>query len=89
MTPPDLLVPGPIFHQSVRTRLALLLYTGEPSFTALKVALTITDGNLDAHLRKLGAAGYVHSRMVRDGRPARSTVSLRAGEPRSGPTWMS
>ena len=62
-------VPNPIFHQSVRTRLGLLLYIKEPSFTQLKASLSITDGNLDAHLKKLGAAGYLHSRMVLNGRP--------------------
>ena len=53
----------------MRTRLGLLLYTGEPSFSELKARLSITDGNLDAHLKKLGAAGYLHSRMRLEGRP--------------------
>ncbi len=58
-----------IFHQPVRTRLCLLLHRGEPSFTQLKASLSITDGNLDAHLKKLSAVGYLHSRMIVDGRP--------------------
>lgn len=58
-----------MFHQSVRTRIALMLYTFEPSFSELKSALTITDGNLDAHLKKLSSAGYLHSRTVLEGRP--------------------
>lgn len=58
-----------IFHQQVRTRLCLLLYVGELSFSQLKTSLSITDGNLDAHLKKLGAVGYLHSRMVVEGRP--------------------
>ncbi|WP_394356611.1 transcriptional regulator [Sedimentitalea todarodis] len=62
-------VPYPIFHQPVRTRLGLLLYVGEPSFSQLKASLSITDGNLDAHLKKFGAAGYLHSRMRLEGRP--------------------
>lgn len=65
----ELPVFDPIFHQSVRTRLGLLLYLSEPSFSQLKVTLSITDGNLDAHLRKFGAVGYLHSRMVLEGRP--------------------
>ena len=69
MTIPPPPIPDPIFHQSVRTRLALLLFTHEPSFAQLKAALSITDGNLDAHLKKLSAAGYLHSRMVLEGRP--------------------
>jgi len=59
----------PIFHQQVRTRLAVLLRWGEISFAELKTSLQITDGNLDAHMKKLTAAGYVHSRMVLEGRP--------------------
>ena len=64
--PPNL---DPIFHQQVRTRIALALYEGEPSFSALKTMLLMTDGNLDAHLRKLSGIGYLHSRMVLEGRP--------------------
>lgn len=59
----------PIFHQSVRTRIAVLLRDEECSFSELKSALEITDGNLDAHLKKLTAAGFIHSRMVVQGRP--------------------
>lgn len=59
----------PLFHQSVRTRLALLLYTSEPSFTQLKSSLSVTDGNLDAHLRRFSRAGYLHSRMILQRRP--------------------
>jgi predicted ArsR family transcriptional regulator len=59
----------PIFHQVVRTRLAVLLASEARSFAQLKSALDVTDGNLDAHLRKLSAAGYLHSRMVTKGRP--------------------
>ena len=58
-----------IFHQPVRTRLSFLLYCGEQSFSQLKTSLAVTDGNLDAHLKKLGAGGYLHSRMVIEGRP--------------------
>jgi DNA-binding MarR family transcriptional regulator len=59
----------PVFHQIVRTRLGGLLNSGSCSFTELKNRLGVTDGNLDAHLRKLSAAGYLHSRMVLKDRP--------------------
>ena len=59
----------PLFHQIVRTRLGGLLNAGSCSFTELKNRLGVTDGNLDAHLRKLSAAGYLHSRMVLKDRP--------------------
>lgn len=64
--PPKL---DPLFHQPARTRLAFLLAQESRSFTALKAELELTDGNLDAHLRRLSAAGFLHSRMVVDGRP--------------------
>jgi predicted ArsR family transcriptional regulator len=67
----------PVLHQPVRTRIAAYLAVrGETSFTELKRALDITDGNLDAHMRKLVAAKYVKVR--RDsgkGRP-QSTYTL-------------
>ena len=59
----------PVFHQPVRTRLAALLSIEARSFSQLKSGLGITDGNLDAHLRKLSGAGYLHSRMILEGRP--------------------
>ncbi len=59
----------PMFHQPVRTRLAVLLAVQARSFSSLKSELDVTDGNLDAHLRKLSSAGYLHSRMVAQGRP--------------------
>src|SRR5262245_11202787 len=64
-------LPGldPVFHQVVRTRLGGLLNAGACSFTELKTRLGVTDGNLDAHLRKLSAAGYLHSRMEIKDRP--------------------
>jgi DNA-binding HxlR family transcriptional regulator len=67
----------PVLHQTVRTRIAVLLSQGPVSFSRLKTALQITDGNLDAHLRKFSAAGYLHSAMVLEGRP-RTDYSLSA-----------
>lgn len=58
-----------VLHQPVRTRLAVALRRDEVSFSELKRELGVTDGNLDAHLRKLSAAGYLSSRMVTDARP--------------------
>ena len=40
----------------------------EISFTDLKATLEVTDGNLDAHLKKLAAAGYLHTRFPSEGR---------------------
>jgi DNA-binding MarR family transcriptional regulator len=60
---------NPVFHQTLRTRIAALLSVRAYSFSELKSALGVTDGNLDAHLRKLSSAGYLHSRMVLTERP--------------------
>lgn len=50
----------PLLHQPVRTRIAAYLVTrGEVTFTELKQALAVTDGNLEAHLKKLTGAHYV------------------------------
>jgi DNA-binding MarR family transcriptional regulator len=67
----------PVLHQTVRTRLAIALSRGPMSFSALKAALGLTDGNLDAHLRKFSAAGYLQSEMVVWGR-VRTDYSLSA-----------
>jgi predicted ArsR family transcriptional regulator len=53
----------PLLHQPVRTRIvAFLSGRGEATFNDLKRALSITDGNLGAHLRKLVEAELVASR---------------------------
>lgn len=61
----------PLLHQPVRTRLAAFLAArGEATFTELRQALEVTDGNLEAHLKKLTGAGYVDTRKARSrGRP--------------------
>jgi DNA-binding MarR family transcriptional regulator len=59
----------PVFHQTLRTHIAALLSVRGYSFSELKSALDVTDGNLDAHLRKLSSAGYLHSRMILAERP--------------------
>ena len=53
----------PLLHQPVRTRLvAFLAGRGEATFKELKELLQVTDGNLDAHVRKLIAAKYIDHR---------------------------
>ena len=50
----------PIIHQSTRTQLvAYLASRGEATFTELKHLLGLTDGNLEAHLKKLIESGYL------------------------------
>jgi predicted ArsR family transcriptional regulator len=61
----------PILHQPVRTRIVAYLATrGETTFTELKNTLAITDGNLEAHIKKLTAADYIEARRESgEGRP--------------------
>ncbi len=61
----------PLLHQPLRTQLAAFLAgTGEATFTEIKSRLDVSDGNLDSHMKKLLAAGYVAVRReTGDGRP--------------------
>ncbi len=60
-----------ILHQPVRTRIAAYLAArGETTFNELKRVIEITDGNLEAHMKKLVGAGYVEARReTGNGRP--------------------
>lgn len=65
----------PLLHQPVRTQLvAFLAARGEASFSEIKKALEITDGNLGAHLNKLTEAGLIASRQGPG--PGRSVLYL-------------
>lgn len=49
-------------HQPVRTRIvAFLVARGEATFTELKQTLGVTDGNLEAHLKKIAEANYLQT----------------------------
>lgn len=68
-----------VLHQPVRTMLvAYLAGRGHASFSELKRALGLTDGNLDAHLKKLGEAGYVAT--SRDESTGRTQTVFRLSE---------
>lgn len=60
-----------LLHQPLRTQLvAFLAAAGELTFSDLKRQLEVSDGNLDAHLKKLLAADYVAVRKESgNGRP--------------------
>jgi DNA-binding MarR family transcriptional regulator len=52
-----------VLHQPIRTQIvAYLIGRGEATFTELKRTLQVSDGNLESHLKKLIAAGYVATR---------------------------
>lgn len=61
----------PLLHQPLRTQLAAYLAgAGEATFSEIKGRLDVSDGNLDSHMKKLVAAGYVSVRRESgDGRP--------------------
>ena len=67
----------PLLHQPARTQIvAFLSGRGEATFNELKRALDITDGNLGAHLGKLGEAALVASREQASGARAQTVFSL-------------
>jgi len=56
-----------VLHQPIRTRIAAFLAArGEATFSELKQALKLTDGNLEAHMKKLTQTGYVDVRKDAD-----------------------
>lgn len=76
---PKLVELDPIIHE--RTRLAILtaLTTaadGQRSFSDLRDALHLTDGNLTTHLRTLGQAGLVELHKTGAGRGSSTLVRL-------------
>jgi predicted ArsR family transcriptional regulator len=71
----------PVMHQPIRTRMvAYLAARDEVTFNELKGAIQITDGNLDAHMKKLLAFGYVEARRESgNGRPQTFYMLTEAG----------
>lgn len=50
----------PIMHQPVRTKIVAYLATrGTATFTEFKQVLSVTDGNLEGHIKKLTEAKYI------------------------------
>ena len=74
----------PVLHQPVRTRIVAYLATrGEATFTELKRVLDITDGNLEAHIKKLVAARYLRvHKASNEGRPQTTYQLAPLGERR-------
>src|SRR5258705_7209445 len=71
-----------VLHQPIRTQIvAYLIGRSEATFTELKRTLQVSDGNLESHLKKLIAAGYVATRKD-DSSPRQQTICslTRSGE---------
>lgn len=67
----------PLLHQPLRTQIAAFLAgAGEATFSELKRRLGVSDGNLDAHLKKLMAADYVGVRKDTGGIRPQSCYAL-------------
>lgn len=68
-----------IIHQTVRLRIMATLVTLTPDreieFTTLRNLLSVTDGNLGAHLTKLEEAGYIEIKKVFIERKPRTYIS--------------
>jgi len=75
-TPTPLPRLDPLLHQPVRTQIvAFLSGRGEATFSELKRALAITDGNLGAHLNKTWSRRRSSSRATCRSRRARRPCS--------------
>jgi DNA-binding MarR family transcriptional regulator len=74
---PDLAALDPLIHVPARLGIVSLLMTGaEVDFTLLRDRLGLTDGNVNAHLRKLEEAGYLKATKGLLGRRTRTTYRL-------------
>ncbi len=66
-----------LLHQPVRTRIvAYLAGRDEASFTEIKKALGLTDGNLEAHMKKLVAAEYIQPHKLDDSPRSQTIYAL-------------
>jgi DNA-binding transcriptional ArsR family regulator len=69
-----------LIHEPVRLEiLSALSANGPLTFSELKSALAITDGNLSVHARKLEEAAYVVCTKSFEGRKPRTEYRLTAG----------
>ncbi|MES2888476.1 MAG: transcriptional regulator [Pseudomonadota bacterium] len=67
----------PLLHQPLRSQVAAYLVgRGEATFSELKRVLQCTDGNLEAHLKKLIAAGYLQPERRSDGARGQTAYRL-------------
>lgn len=68
-----------IIHERVRLGIVSALAVNDSlTFNELKELLTVTDGNLSVHARKLEAAGYVACKKSFDGRVPRTEYRITA-----------
>ena len=67
----------PNVHQPARLRILMLLSgVDSADFNFLRTTLSLTNGNLSAHTRRLEEAGYITVSKTFEGRMPRTTYSL-------------
>ena len=89
MNPEPFLQLDRVIHEKGRLAImSMLAASPELSFTELRDALNMTDGNLTSHLRTLQEAGYVAvSKSFQDNRPL-TTCSLTAAGKKAFATYI-
>lgn len=82
MNPEPFLQLDRVIHEKGRLAImSLLAASPEASFTEMRSALQMTDGNLIAHLRTLQEAGYVSvTKSFQGGRPLTTYALTRGGQ---------
>ena len=82
MNPEPFLQLNRVIHEKGRLAImSMLAASPELSFTELRDALEMTDGNLTSHMRTLQEAGYVSvSKSYRDNRPLTTCALTAAGK---------
>ena len=70
-----------LLHQPLRTQIvAYLAGAQQATFTELRTALAVSDGNLESHLKKMIAAGYIEvSKQSGEGRTQSHYTLTRSG----------
>ena len=81
MNPEPFLQLDRVIHEKGRlTIMSLLAATPQLSFTEIRETLSMTDGNLMAHIRTLHEAGYISvTKEFKQGRPLTSYALTREG----------
>ncbi len=89
MNPEPFLQLDRVIHEKGRLAImSMLAATPELSFTELRDALSMTDGNLTSHIRTLQEHGYVSvSKSFQDNRPL-TTCSLTAAGKKAFATYI-
>lgn len=79
-----------LIHERVRLAVMSTLATHPVlSFSELKQALTVTDGNLSIHTRRLEEAGYIDCKKSFEGRTPRTEYRLTAAGRRAYSKYLS